>query len=127
MSCVIMKLYLLAEMGDKDRLSCKHKTSLEIPISLRPQGTYFFSRIHFFRSMGAIAYVTHKASLCSPSEMHRVIKVKFINDLMMDEENQFWNVVIEKCFLWGARVHATRAASSVSYCNGSTGFDMPNF
>lgn len=48
MTCVIMKLYLLADMGDKERLSCKHKAGLEIPISLGPQGTCFFSRIHFF-------------------------------------------------------------------------------
>lgn len=47
MTCVIMKLYLLAEMGDKERLSCKHKAGLEIPISLGPQGTCFFSRTHF--------------------------------------------------------------------------------
>lgn len=44
MSCVIMKLYLLAEMEDKERLTCKHKAGLEIPISLGPQGTYFYSR-----------------------------------------------------------------------------------
>lgn len=33
--------------GDKERLSCKHKADLEIPISLRPQGTCFFGRTHF--------------------------------------------------------------------------------
>lgn len=49
MSCVIMKLYLLAEMEDKERLTCKHKTGLEIPISLRPQGTYFSSRTLIFQ------------------------------------------------------------------------------
>lgn len=50
MSCVIMKLYLLAEMEDKERLTCKHKTGLEIPISLRPQGTYFSSRTLIFQT-----------------------------------------------------------------------------
>lgn len=74
-----MKLYLPAEMGDKERLSCKHKAGLEIPVSLRPQA-HAFSAGHIFQMCGAIAWVTHGASLCSRSEMNRVIKVKFIND-----------------------------------------------
>lgn len=86
MSCVIMKLYLLAEMEDKERLTCKHKTGLEIPISLRPQGTYFFSRTLIFLEVEEQWHMYTRGSPFFPpfflplSLECTVIKAKFVND-----------------------------------------------
>lgn len=60
MSCVIMKLYLLAEMEDKERLTYKHKAGLEIPVSPRPQGIYVSSRTLIFLEVGEQWRMEHR-------------------------------------------------------------------
>lgn len=70
---------MLAHIEDKERLTCKHKTGLEIPISLGPQGTKLFSvTLPPPRFKGTEAHVIDGVLICLCLK-HIVIRTKVIN------------------------------------------------